>query len=179
MGNMAAPCTVGVVDFGAHRCMYGYPGRSEAMLVAGDKLWQGSPGAAVDALSEKPAPAIQPLWMLDLVRGVAEAHGGGEEPVDGHTCRRVVGHADLGRAAEAVPYEMALPPGMNQLGQVARVPLELWIDSERQIRRIRYDTSERADAPRITTILDLRELGVEPPSDWSRLEVPVASRDMG
>jgi hypothetical protein len=173
MGKLGAQRAVGVIDFDAHRCMYGYRGRrSEATLVAGDKYWHGEPGTSVDAASEKPAPATQPLWLLDLVRGVAEAHVSGEELLDGHTCRRFVGHADLNRAAAAVPYEMAVPPGMDQLGQLTRIPVELWIDPERQIRRICQNSGERPNAPKTTSTVDLIELGVGPPPDWSRLDIP-------
>jgi len=171
MGKVGAQGAVGVVDFDAHRCMYGYRGRSEATLVAGDKYWHGEPGTSVDAVSEKPALAIQPLWLLDLVRGVEEAHESGEELLHGHTRRRFVGHADLNRAADAVPYEMALPTGIGQLGQLTRLPLELWIDPERQIRRIRH-TGERPDGSTITSTIDLIEFGVGLPPDWSRLDIP-------
>lgn len=184
IGKVGALRAVGVFDFDAHRCMYGYSGQAEVMLVAGDKSWQGRSGAAVDPLSEKPASAIQPLWLLDLVRGFEEAHAGGEQRLDGHTCRRFVGHADLHRAADAVPYEMAMPAGMHQLGQLTRIPLELWVDAQRQIRRIRQDGGKRPDprtgarprGPTISSSLDLREFGVKAPADWSRLELPVAER---
>lgn len=172
--KLAAQPAVGIVDFGAHRCMYGYPGRSEVTLVVGDKYWHGASGTAVDALSKQPASALQPLWLLDLVRGVEEAHASGDERLGGRTCRRFVGHADLNRAADAVAYEMAVPQGMDQLGQLARLSLELWVDPERQIRRIRHHSGERPSAPTSTSTLDLSEFGVEPPSDWSRLSVPVA-----
>lgn len=174
-GKLSAQRAVGVIDFDAHRCMYGYPGRSEVMLVVGDRYWQGAPGTAVDALSEKPgSSAIQPLWVLDLVRGVEEAHASGEEVLDGHTCRRLSAHADLNRVADAVPYQIALPPGIEQLGQLTQLPVELWVDRDGQIRRIRHSSGERPGAPMNTSTVELRELGVEPPSDWSRLEIPVA-----
>jgi hypothetical protein len=172
MGKLGAQRAVGVIDFDAHRCMYGYREQSEVTLVAGDEYWHGEPGTSVDAVSQKPASATQPLWLLDLVRGVAEAHESGEELLDGHTCRRFVGHADLNHAAAAVPYEMAVPSGMNQLGQLTRIPVELWIDPERQIRRICHNSGERPNAPKITSTVDLIEFGVGPPPDWSRLHVP-------
>jgi len=172
--KLVAQPAVGIVDFGAHRCMYGHPGRSEVTLVAGDEYWHGAAGTAVDDLSKKPASVLQPLWLLDLVRGVEETHAIGDERVDGHTCRHLVGHADLNRAADAVCYEMPVPQGMDQLGQLARLSLELWVDPERQIRRIRHHRGERAATS--TSTLDLREFGVEPPSDWSRLNVPARLR---
>lgn len=172
---MARQRAAGIVDLDAHRCMYGYSGASEVTLVAGAKHWHGQSGTAVGSLSEKPASALQPLWLLDLVRGVEEAHVSGEERLDGHTCRRLIGHADLNRAANAVSYDLALPSGMDELGQLTRMPLELWVDAERRIRRIRYGSDASSSATMVLT-LDLREFGVESPSDWSRLGLATDER---
>lgn len=173
MAKLGALRAVGVLDFDARRCMYGCPARSEATLVAGDRSWNGTPGTAVGAVAEQPASALQPLWLLDLVGGVEEAHQSGEELLDGHACRRLVVHADLNRAADAVAYEVAVPAGMDQLGQLTRIPAELWIDPQRQIRRIRHRSGDSPKAASTIT-LDLIEFGVEPPADWSRLDVAVA-----
>ncbi|MDQ4048223.1 MAG: hypothetical protein M3131_02420 [Actinomycetota bacterium] len=173
LSRWAAQRAVGVIDFDAHRCIYGSPARSEVTLVEGDEYREGAPGTAVDSLSKRSASWIQPLWLLDLIRGLQEAQASGEEVLDGHTCRRFVGHADLQRAADGVPYDIAVPLGLEQLGQLKEIPVELWIDRQRHIRRIRYKPWERRGAPNNTTTLDLSEFGVvKPPPDWSRLELP-------
>lgn len=128
-------------------------------------------------LTESPSPPIRlgPHLRRLMRRPVAEAHVSAEERLDGHTCRRLVAQADLNRAADAVSYELALPSGMDELGQLTRVPLELWVDAERRIRRIRYGSDASSSATMVLT-LDLREFGVESPSDWSRLGLAADER---
>lgn len=46
--------------------------------------------------------------------------------------------------------------------------MELWVDDNGYIRRIRHTTGGR-DAGKRTTTADLREFGIELPVDWSRL----------
>ena len=162
----------GVVDYEAHRCMYRHPKARQVTLVVGDRSWHGDAGAAAATIRETPASALQPLWLLDLLRGIEEGFEPGEEEIlEGHTCRRFAGNADLLDAAGAVSYELWVPTGAGSVGQLRRVPVELWLDSERRIRRIRH----RAVAPdgRLinTTSIEILELGVEPPPDWSRLHL--------
>lgn len=176
--QLTAQRAVGVVDFEAHRCTYGYPSQSEVMLVVEDRLWQGTPGTALASLSSKPAPASQPLWLVDLLHGVEQAHPQGVDVLDGHACRRYLAHANLNRATDAVSYDMAVPAGIDQLSDLTRIPVEVWIDDEGCIRRV----SERhgKDDPmrgastfslsELGTQLSLSELGTQPPSDWSRLQ---------
>jgi hypothetical protein len=170
MRKMASQSAVGVLDFGAHRCMYGYPGKPEVTLVVGDEQWAGAPGAAVDALVASPASATQPLWLIDLARGIKEARGQGEEILKGHACRRFAGHADLNQAADAVSYPMALPMGIRQLDELTRIPVEVWIDREGLIRRIRHTDRQPHQTRPNTSTIELREFGVALPSDWSRLD---------
>ncbi|MEJ7892199.1 MAG: hypothetical protein WKF94_06130 [Solirubrobacteraceae bacterium] len=49
-----------------------------------------------------------------------------------------------------------------------RIPVEVWVGDDGYIRRVRH-TSGRPNKPFGTGTLDLTELGVELPLDWSRL----------
>lgn len=69
----AAQPAAGVIDFEAQRCMYADPSRSTATLVVGDRTWRGPFGTAVDAVSADYASTMQPLWVIDLVRGIVAA----------------------------------------------------------------------------------------------------------
>lgn len=142
------------------------------MLVVGDRLWDGAPGTALASLSCEPAPASQPLWLLDVLRGVEQARSQGVDVLDGHACRRVLAHANLDRAGEAVSYEMAVPAGIEQLGGLTRIPVEVWVDDERCIRRItvRHGKDNVPMRMRGATTLSLSEFGTHLPSDWSRLQ---------
>ncbi len=160
----------GVIDFAAHRCMYGpykvSKEREEAVLVVQDRLWRGAPGTAVDRLSADATSTLQPLWLVDLVRGVVDATEQAREVLGGHTCRLFAAHADLNRAAEALSYQVAIPQGVGQLDDLKRIPVEVWVDDDRNIRRIRHTTGGPGTS---TTTLDLSDFGTQLPADWSRL----------
>jgi len=162
----------GVIDFETQRCIYADPSHSTATLVGGDRTWRGPFGTAVEAVSAQAASTHQPLWLFDLLRGVVAACEQTPQVLDGRTCRRFSAHADLNRVAEAVPYELAIPAATARLGELKRIPVEVWVDDDGCIRRIRHAGTGGigpASAPINTATLDLIEFGVEPPADWSRL----------
>ncbi len=166
----AAQPAAGVIDFEAQRCMYA-DSRSTATLVVGDRTWRGPFGTAVDAVSADYASTMQPLWVIDLVRGIMAAREETPQVLDGRTCRRYSAHADLNRVAEAVPYQLAIPMSMRRLGELKRIEVEVWVDDGGCIRRIRH-AETRGGTPSFpvnTATLDLIEFGIEPPADWSRL----------
>ncbi len=70
--------------------------------------------------------------------------------------------------AEAVTYRTAIPAGMSWLDDLARIPVDVWLDDDGHIRHIRH-TSGGHHTPTGISTLDLIELGIEPPSDWSHL----------
>jgi len=153
----------GVLDLKAHRCMYSLIGTSKTILVVRGQRWEGDSGSAVADLTPRPAGTGQPLWLLDLVRGVTEAKAQGEEALYGETTRRFTAYASLERAVRAAPYPM---PGANASDLVVdhnRLALQLWVDSDGCIRRIyiRYSFAPMT--------LDLLAFGTPPP-DWSRLQ---------
>ncbi len=158
---------LGVLDLQGHRCVY-YPKPTEAELVVGDQRWTGAPGTAVDRLPARAASALQPLWLIDLVGGVVEAREHPRERLDGRVARRFSARADLTRAGAAVSYEMAVPSGIEQLGDLERIRVDVWIDDDGYLRRIRH-TSGDASKGVMTSTLELTELGVALPPDWSRI----------
>ncbi len=166
----AAQPQLGVIDFAAHRCMYGplkvSKERKEAVLVVEDRYWTEAPGEQIDRLSVKSASAYQPLWLLNLLRGVVDAEKRGVDFLHGQTCTHFGAQADLLRAADALAYETALPPpGVSQLQELKKIPVEVWIDAEGYVRRARHTAAGKTS---VLTV-DLAEFGMSLPCDWSRL----------
>jgi len=162
----------GFIDFETQRCRFGDPSHATTTLVVGDRTWTGPFGTAVEAASADHASTLQPLWLVDLVRGVVTAREQPSEILQGRTCRRFSAHADLNRAAEAVRYQLAIPTGTARLDELKRIPVELWVDDEGRIRRIRHAHSSGATPsvpPSTTTTVDLIEFDIELPADWSSL----------
>ncbi len=174
---MAAERQRGVIDFGAQRCMYGpyrvSKKREEAVLVVKDKLWKGAPGARVERLSAEAASTFQPLWLVDLVRGVTEVTSQARDVPDGDPCTCFYARADLIRAREAVDYDLAVPSGVGRLEDLKKVPVEIWVNDGGHIRRIRHTGPDPAKS---TVTLDLSAFGVELPSDWSHLPGEAVAR---
>ena len=160
---------LGVIDFAAHRCMYGplkvSKEREEAVLVVEDRYWTGAPGEQIDRLSANTASAYQPLWLLNVLRGVVGAEKRGVDFLHGQTCTHLGVQVDLLRAADALTYEMALPLGVRQLQELKKIPVEVWIDGEGYVRRARHTA---AGGTSVLTV-DLTEFGISLPCDWSRL----------
>ncbi len=142
--------------------------KEEAVLVVEGRLWRGAPGTAVARLASEKPSALQPLWLVELVSGVAGASVQEEEVLGEHRCRRFAARADLIRAAESRSYEIALPAGVGRLEDLKEVPVELWVGDDGYIRRIRH-TSGGTSPGLNTTTLDLSEFGIQLPVDWSRL----------
>jgi hypothetical protein len=168
--QMAAQRQPGVVDFAGHRCMYGpykaSRNREEAVLVVGDRKWSGAPGTPVDQLAAEDAGWMQPLWLIDLLGGIAEDRGQAREVLGGARCTRFAAHVNLFRASEVLSYDLALPTGVKRLGDLEKVPVELWIDDAGYIRRIQHSSGEGGEW---SVTLDLSSFGIEEASDWSRL----------
>jgi len=151
----------GYIDFRAHRCALDYG--SYALIVVGDRMWSGRSGRPVATLPDEPATFIEPMWLLDLVRGVTDVEAQGEELVSGRRRRHLRAHADISRAAVVAPAGLPVPIGAARYGDLLRLPLELWLDEDDYIRRLRQG-NETA-----TLTLELVELDAEAPADWSRL----------
>jgi hypothetical protein len=175
--KMAAQLHPGVVDFAGHRCMYGpykaTRAREEAVVVVEDRKWSGAPGTPLDRLAAEDAGAMQPLWLIDLLGGITEGQRQAREVLGGARCTRFAAHANLCRAGEALAYQVAVPTGIKRLGDLEKIPVELWIDEEGYLRRIQHSSGEGGEW---TLTLDLSDFGIEQPPDWSRLPVGQALR---
>ena len=151
----------GYIDFRRHRCALDYG--SYALIVADDRMWSGRSGRPVATLPDETATSIEPMWLLDLVRGVTGVEAEGEELVRGRKRQHLRTHADMGRAAAVAPAGLPVPIGAARYEDLLRLPLELWLDEDGYIRRLRQG-DETA-----TLTLELLELGAEGPADWTRL----------
>jgi hypothetical protein len=166
----AAQQQLGVIDFAAHRCMCGpfkvSRSREQAVLVVEDQLWRGTPGKPIDRLSATTASSSQPLWLVDLLRGIVDAEEREVDFLQGRPCRHFAAHIDMSRAADVLTYKMALPPGTSQLHELNELPVEVWIDDEGHVRRIRRTALLWGTA---TATVDFTEFAIPLPADWSRL----------
>jgi hypothetical protein len=165
-GTLSVRVDRGAIDFAGARCALA--GERRSRIVAGDSEWTGRPGAHVETGAEHPARAAQPLWLLDLCRGIVDAeaaepaHAGGER-LRGHTA-----HADLARVSAAVPYEVAVPYPVVHVEELTRFPFGVWTDDDGRIRRIRGVASPSG----IAMTLDLHDFGVAlPPAYWTTFPV--------
>lgn len=164
--------SIGVMDFGAHRWMYGYPAKPDVVLAVGDRTWKGTAGSAVDSLRAAGAEAYQPLWLFNLIRGVVEAREQGADDRAAGASRRFSVVADLNRVADAVSHHVALPQGMRWLVDLERIAVEVWVGDDGYIQRIRQMDGPE-DAPTRVGTLELSEFGIELAEDWPRLFTPL------
>lgn len=160
----------GLIDFAAHRCMYGpfkfSKARDPAVLVVQDRAWSGAAGQPIDRLSAHTASAHQPLWLVDILRGVVDAEECGVNVLHGLRCTRFVAQVDLASAADALSYPIAIPPGISQFHELKNFPVEVWVDDDGYLRRIGHTAGAGGVS---TATIDLTEFGIPLPSDWSRL----------
>ena len=106
----------GYIDFRRHRCALDYG--SYALIVADDRMWSGRSGRPVATLPDETATSIEPMWLLDLVRGVTGVEAEGEELVRGGSANicgpRRYGSSGRGRSCG--------PPRANRSGSLRRSP---------------------------------------------------------
>jgi len=136
-----------------------------ADLIDGGRSWSGMSGAERPARSGS-ADWQQPLWLLDLLRGVVAAEARGTEPVAGAACLRLAATADLIRASRAAPGPMAVPfaPSYAALG---RLPAECWLDGAPLVRRLHTELEQHSGSVAVT--VDFVEFGVPVPHEWPNL----------
>jgi hypothetical protein len=158
----------GLIEFQAGRCAFALA-RHRAGMVVGDRFWSGATGTSIDELAAAPAVEHQALWHFDLLRGVVGAEEQVTQRLDGDAVRRFSVRVDLDRAAMAVPYAMAVPGQIEDpQPDLDHVALNVWVGDDGCIRRVRR-RDPNPDAPLFTTTLDLTDLGIEVPADWSRI----------
>ena len=155
----------GLLDFELRRCAIDWGAYAE--LICGSSEWSGRSGRPIATLPEEPARALSPLWLVDLLRGVTEAFEVGSEPVRGQQCRRLRASFDLARVSAAVPGHTPIPPGFS-FEELGALPLDLWLDEEGYVRRIRFENRAPGGASQ-TYSLDLFDFGTKGALDWSLL----------
>ena len=157
----------GVVDFQAHRCVFdSSPPTGNSDLIIGDRHWSGSPGTTLAGLHDKPATTSQPLWLVDLLRGVVDAREQAVEDIDGRSARRFLAHADLDHASAAASYTLAVPDDAAKRTDDGHLAVDVWIDDDGHIRRIRHTVLAE---PHWSFTVNLTDFGAALPSDWSRI----------
>jgi len=166
-GTLSVRVDRGAIDFASARCALA--GERRSRIVAGDSEWTGRPGAHVESGAEHPARAAQPLWLLDLCRGIVDAEAAAEpEHVGGERLRGHAAHADLALVSAAVPYEVAVPYPVAHVEELTRFPFGVWTDDAGRIRRIRGVASPSG----IAMTLDLHDFGVAlPAAYWTTFPV--------
>ena len=142
-----------MVDFG-----------SFATMVVGDEAWSGRSGRPIATLPRDAASKMGPLWLFDIARGTIDVASAGQEVVRGQTCRRVLLHADLGRAAAAAGIDLGLPLDAASYAELGRVPVYAWVDRDGEIKRLRHEGKAG-----LSLTVDVLEFGADVPGDWSRL----------
>ena len=105
---------------------------------------------------------MEPLWLIELLRGTVEAAEVGREQINGVDCVHYDVVTDLGRAAAASTCGMAqhfVPPGTeaNALAigtwDGRHVPADVFIDSAGLVRRI------NVRGPMMNVTMELFDLG--------------------
>ena len=157
---------IGFVDFNSRRSAIDYG--AYAQIVDGEREWSGRSGRARATLSEEPARGVDPLWLFDLLRGVSEALQLGNETVRGSRCERLRATVDMARVSAARPGPTPLPPG-STFEELGAVPVEVSVDAEAFVRRIRFEYDLPMGGQ--TYSLELFDFGTNVSLDWSRLPV--------
>ena len=84
-----------------------------------------------------------PSQALELLRGASELEDVGTEDIDGTDTTHYRGTLDLEKAAELAPAEVrtsvqaAVDQAKQQFGSTT-VPMDVWVDSDELIRRMRF-----------------------------------------
>ena len=159
-GTLSVRVDRGAIDFASARCALA--GERRSRIVAGDSEWTGRPGAHVETGAEHPARAGQPLWLLDLCRGIVDAQPAAGAEAGGERLRGHTAHADLARVSAAVPYEVAVPYPVAHVEELTRFPFGVWTDDAGRIRRVRGVASPSG----IAMTLGLHDFGVALPAAY-------------
>ena len=156
----------GFLEFESRRSAIDYG--AYAQLVDGPDEWSGRSGRALATLSGEPVQSTGPLWLFDLLRGVTEASRVGSETVRGRVCTHFRVSVDMARVSAARPDPTPLPPG-STFEALGAVPVDVWLDDEGLVRRIRFE--HRLPMGTFTYSLELYDFGTTASFDWSRLPI--------
>ncbi len=156
----------GFLEFTSRRSAIDYG--AYAKIVDGPRQWSGRSGRALATLSEDAEEAVGPLWLFELLRGVTEVCRVGSESVRGRSCEHLRASVDIARVSAARPDPTPLPPG-SRFEELGALPVEVWLDAEGLVRRIRFQYALPMGAQSYT--LELFDFGTTGSVDWSRLPV--------
>lgn len=150
----------GVIHLEERRYMLDYG--SYARLYADGKEWHGRSGRRLSTLPPDEQGLPTPLWLLDILAGLAAATDEGAEAVRGTPCRCFTATVDISRASKLTPGGVAVPV-LGRFEDLLALPVEVCIDDE-HVRRVRFRPEHR------TETLELWDFGVPLDDlDWSRL----------
>jgi len=143
----------GSVDLDGDRSVYGV-GDSWMLHIDGVRFI-GAPGEweldeEVGALSVR-----EPQWLLALLTGCVEAEDRGLIELGGAHWHHYRTECDLSRATSGTALEV-LPPLFDEGLDLARLPVDVWLDGDGRIRRAVFHSG--ADR----TILELADFGAAP-----------------
>ena len=156
----------GIIDPTGRRFMMDFGGYAE--LVQDGHRFGGRSGRRLDTLDPWPERHdIDPLWLLDVRRGVTGATSDGEETVQGSICRRWDVTLDIGVASVNTPGGIR-PPRVDRFEQLGSLGMAAWADGE-YVRRVRFAVTTSLRRPSTCGTSTLRQLisigAACPPSD--------------
>ena len=151
-------------------------------LLPGGKQWvrmdleKVGKAAGLDVQQLMGVGGSDPRRMLDYIRSAADLEEVGEDTVRGVATTRYRGTFDVAKALEALPAEQRplAEAGMAMLRQAGldKVPVQVWVDDEGYVRRIRQTYAFELAGQRSSTSVELELFGFGDP-----VEVTVPSAD--
>lgn len=152
---------VGLIDFAGRR--YSLVANAQfASMYADAKEWAGLPGQAVDAMPSLGSNVPTPLWLIDVLAGITDAHDAGTDQIRGTTCRRLAVTFDLSKASRAVGGGVGVP-SVARFEDLLALTADVWVD-DRHVRRVRFVQGDE------TETVDFWDFGVPLTDvDWTRL----------
>lgn len=108
-----------------------------------------------------------PRRMLDYIRSAADLEEAGEDTVRGVATTRYSGTFDVTKALDALPAEQRplAEAGMAMLRQAGldQVPVQVWVDEDDYVRRIRQTYSLKLGGQQSSTSVELEFFGFGDP----------------
>jgi hypothetical protein len=153
----------GQIDFRNNRSLYGH-GRTTVIwrLFVDGAAYGGTPGewGLLDREAGHALRVDGPFWLLALVSGTVEVNA--ERPEQAGGLRRYEAVSDFRRATEAILHPIA-PMSIDPRCDLARLPIEVWLDDQARIRRIVFFDFSNDRRSERRTELELWGYGELPP----------------
>lgn len=157
---------LGAVDLRNRRSLLQYGASGVSILESEGQERFGTPGRPVGAFPQHRTHPLQPLWLIDLLRGATAAEADEDERADVANSMRYRVTTDFARVVEATGADIALPPSATYR-DLSRQTVWVWIDrDEQRPRRIAWrDATSEA-------ILDILSLGDQSGIGWDDDSIP-------